>query len=76
MSDIPQALAAALSDRYVVERQVGAGGIATVYLARDLRHKRAVALKVVRLRPVQPGLRSVRDALRGFYRADHHRQEF
>ncbi|HEX7337607.1 MAG TPA: serine/threonine-protein kinase, partial [Gemmatimonadales bacterium] len=48
MSDIPEALAAALSDRYVVERQVGAGGMATVYLARDLRHKRLVALKVVR----------------------------
>lgn len=48
MSDIPGGLAAALSDRYVLERQVGAGGMATVYLARDLRHKRLVALKVVR----------------------------
>ena len=48
MSDIPQALAAALSDRYVVEREIGAGGMATVFLARDLRHKRLVALKVVR----------------------------
>ncbi len=48
MSDIPERLAAALSDRYVLERQVGAGGMATVYLARDLRHKRLVALKVVR----------------------------
>jgi TolB-like protein len=48
MSDIPKALAAALSDRYVVEREIGAGGMATVFLARDLRHKRLVALKVVR----------------------------
>ena len=43
MSDIPQRLAAALGDRYVLERQIGAGGMATVYLARDLRHKRLVA---------------------------------
>src|SRR5580765_6569965 len=48
MSDIPERLAAALRDRYVLERQVGAGGMATVYLAQDLRHKRLVALKVVR----------------------------
>ncbi len=48
MSDIPERLAAALSGRYVVEREVGAGGMATVYLARDLRHKRPVAVKVVR----------------------------
>src|ERR671917_592849 len=48
MSDIPERLVAALSDRYVLEREIGAGGMATVYLARDLRHKRRVALKVVR----------------------------
>src|SRR5919112_6857611 len=48
MSDIPRALSTALADRYVLEREVGAGGMATVYLARDLRHKRSVALKVVR----------------------------
>src|SRR5688500_220339 len=48
MNDIPQPLAAALGDRYVLEREVGAGGKATVYLARDLRHKRPVALKVIR----------------------------
>jgi eukaryotic-like serine/threonine-protein kinase len=48
MSDIPERLSAALSGRYVVEREVGAGGMATVYLARDLRHKRPVAVKVVR----------------------------
>jgi serine/threonine-protein kinase len=41
-------LAAALADRYVIEREVGRGGMATVYLARDLRHHRQVALKVLR----------------------------
>jgi len=41
-------LTLALSDRYAIERQVGQGGMATVYLARDLRHDRKVALKVLR----------------------------
>jgi tetratricopeptide (TPR) repeat protein len=41
-------LADALRDRYTVEREVGRGGMATVYLARDLRHDRQVALKVLR----------------------------
>src|SRR5438132_562987 len=38
---------AALSGRYAVEREIGAGGMATVYLARDVRHERRVALKVL-----------------------------
>jgi serine/threonine protein kinase/tetratricopeptide (TPR) repeat protein len=41
-------LNAALSGRYEIEREIGAGGMATVYLARDLRHGRKVALKVLR----------------------------
>ncbi len=41
-------LAAALADRYRLERELGQGGMASVYLARDLRHHRPVALKVVR----------------------------
>ena len=41
-------LAAALADRYRLERELGAGGMATVYLANDLRHDRKVALKVLR----------------------------
>ena len=41
-------LGRALVDRYAVERELGQGGMATVYLARDLRHERPVALKVLR----------------------------
>ena len=41
-------LAAALADRYRVERELGQGGMATVYLARDLKHERQVAIKVLR----------------------------
>ena len=40
-------LRTALNDRYRIEREVGAGGMATVYLARDLRHDRDVAIKVL-----------------------------
>ena len=40
-------LRAALSDRYRVEREIGSGGMATVYLASDLRHDREVAIKVL-----------------------------
>jgi len=36
-----------LADRYTVEREIGAGGMATVYLAHDLRHERPVALKLL-----------------------------
>jgi serine/threonine protein kinase len=44
----PDRLAAALADRYRVERELGQGGMATVYLAEDLKHHRRVALKVLR----------------------------
>jgi len=41
-------LVGALADRYRIERELGAGGMATVYLAEDLKHKRHVALKVLK----------------------------
>ena len=47
MGDLPEGLRASLADRYRIERELGRGGMATVYLARDLRHDRPVALKVL-----------------------------
>src|SRR3954453_21295487 len=41
-------LADALRDRYTIERELGRGGMATVYLARDRKHDRLVAVKVLR----------------------------
>ncbi|WP_411278678.1 protein kinase domain-containing protein [Gemmatimonas sp.] len=46
--DLAQRLNAALEGRYRIERPLGVGGMATVYLARDLRHDRQVALKVLK----------------------------
>src|SRR5436190_12154357 len=43
----PTALNEALADRYIVEREIGRGRMATVFLARDLRHDRLVALKLL-----------------------------
>src|SRR5215813_13467363 len=48
MSSADPRLVAALADRYRIERELGAGGMATVYLAQDVRHDRRVALKVLR----------------------------
>jgi serine/threonine-protein kinase len=48
MTDEPDRLRAALADRYSIERELGSGGMATVFLARDLKHERSVAVKVLR----------------------------
>ena len=48
MSDLIDRLRGALADRYSVEKEIGAGGMATVYLADDVRHHRQVAVKVLR----------------------------
>ena len=48
MSAVSDRLAAALSERYRIERELGQGGMATVYLAQDLKHDRKVALKVLK----------------------------
>ena len=48
MSDAITRLNAALADRYAIARELGEGGMATVYLADDLKHNRKVALKVLK----------------------------
>ncbi|HSE67715.1 MAG TPA: protein kinase, partial [Gemmatimonadales bacterium] len=48
MTTTTDRLAAALADRYRIERELGQGGMATVYLAEDLKHRRKVAIKVLR----------------------------
>ncbi len=44
MTDIATRLSTALTDRYKIERELGRGGMATVYLTHDLKHDREVAL--------------------------------
>ena len=48
MSEAVTRLNAALEGRYTIERDLGEGGMATVYLAEDIRHERKVALKVLK----------------------------
>ncbi len=48
MSDAVTRLNAALEGRYAIERELGEGGMATVYLADDIKHERKVALKVLK----------------------------
>ena len=46
--DVLSRLKQALQDRYTIERELGSGGMATIYLAQDLKHERKVAIKVMR----------------------------
>jgi eukaryotic-like serine/threonine-protein kinase len=55
MTDPHARLAGALADRSAIEREIGAGGMATVYLALDLKHDRMVAIKVLRLNLIDSG---------------------
>ena len=48
MTEVTNQLKVALIDRYVIEKEIGEGGLATVYLAHDVKHDRKVALKVLR----------------------------
>ena len=48
MADLLEQLKSALADRYQIERELGSGRMATVYLAQDLKHERQVAVKVMR----------------------------
>src|SRR5438094_754876 len=51
MPDLLAVLRDALADRYAVERELGRGGMATVFLAEDLKHRRPVAIKVLHPEP-------------------------
>ena len=48
MSDVLERLSTALADRYRLGRELGHGGMAVVWLAEDLKHRRSVAVKVLR----------------------------
>ena len=55
MTDPAERPGAALSDRYRIEREIGRGGMAVVYLARGLKHDRPVAVKTLILGLIDSG---------------------
>lgn len=61
--DVQSRLSAALSDRYAMERELGADGIATAYWVHDLKHDCKVAVKVIRteLSSISRGERFLRE---------------
>ena len=46
MADLLDRLKTTLADRYVIDREIGSGGMAVVYLAEDLKHRRKVAVAI------------------------------
>ena len=68
MTEITSRLTTALADRYAIQEEIGAGGMATVYLAEDLKHHRKVAVKVLR-----PELAAVLGAERFLKEIEGHR---
>jgi serine/threonine-protein kinase len=60
VADLLDRLRAALASRYLVERELGRGGMATVYLARDIKHERSVAIKLLRPELASHGYRPER----------------
>jgi len=48
MTETTERLSSALADRYQILSRLGEGGMATIYLAEDLKHKRQVAVKVLK----------------------------
>jgi serine/threonine protein kinase len=62
MLDAPERVCSALAARYRLERELGRGGMATVYLAEDLKHRRRVALKL--FHPDPPASRQARSPVR------------
>ena len=48
LADLLARLQGAFADRYTIDRELGRGGMATVYLAQDLKHHRRVAIKVLK----------------------------
>ena len=60
MTEITSRVSAALADRYRIERELGQGGMATVYLAHDVKHDRKVAIKVLKPDAGPRGVRGLR----------------